>query len=484
MKNKFILFLSFALLALTACNNDDDTVEQTTVALEAPSINLSTESATTPVVIKFDKPTSEAGLLTLTFTTTGVNYGIDFTTSPAATTSTTSKVVASTSNTLKIPFEKNAISVTFIFNKLIDAIEGEVKNVTFKITDASGNIQIAANNSIQVSFNETPSLGNALAPEVGGPNEPNQVFVDLSTGMMTNTLRTSWDLGFYTGTEFRVIINSTVRMAAKQLETTNIDEVQAADDTMLINQGQGIASQIDDVTGDITKTAIAEVSATDSENKVYLINMGSNPATTTPTVGKEGAGGGTSRGWMKIRILRSGAGYKIQYATIDATTHNEATISKDAAYNFTFFSLLDQKTVTVEPQKAKWDLSFTSFTNTTSMGGPLVPYFYPDFILNNLKGEAKTYQVLTSEFTYDNFTLANVDNAKFTNDQRNIGSNWRSTVGGTNANGEPISGFAIKLDRFFVVKDPAGNLYKVKFTSGLSDTGERGYPKFQYAILK
>ena len=67
-------------------------------------------------------------------------------------------------------------------------------------------------------------------------------------------------------------------MSAKQLTSTNIDEVQVADDTMIISQSSGSASQIDDPTGDILKTAIAEVSATDSENKVYLINLGSNPA--------------------------------------------------------------------------------------------------------------------------------------------------------------------------------------------------------------
>lgn len=471
MKNNFILFLSFVLLAFTACNNDDDTVEISSVALAATSLNLT--AAATPVEVKFDKPAATAGSITLTFIETSVVYGTDYTTVPAA-----------AGKTVVIPFAKDATSVTFTFNKLKDAIEGEVKNVVFTITGVSANTTIATNNSTQLNFNETASLGTSLAALVGGPTEPNQVFVDLSSGTMTSALRNSWDLGFYSGAEFRVVINGTVRMAAKQLATANIDEVQTADNTMLINQGQGVLSQIDDATGDITKTAIAEVSVTDAENKVYLINMGSNPGTAVPAIGKEGVGGGTSRGWMKIRILRSGTGYKLQYAAIDATIHSEVVISKDASYNFTFFSLLDKKTVNVEPQKAKWDLSFTAFTNSTAFSPTvLVPYFYPDFVLNNVKGEAKTYEVLTSAFTYDAFTKANVDNAKFTNDQRNIGSNWRSTVGGTDANGNPVSGFALILDRFYVVKDPAGNLYKLKFTGGLSDKGERGFPKFQYKIL-
>jgi hypothetical protein len=469
MKNNFILILSFVLLAFTACNSDDEAITVNSVAFASTSLNLS--AATTPIEIKFATPTAAAGSLTVSFVATSVVSGTDFSTLPAA-----------TGQTIVVPFEKNVSSVTFTFNKLKDAIEGEVKNVVFTIVSGTINTTIAENKTIQVNFNETASLGTALAPEVGGSLQPNQVYVDLSSGKLTSVVRTSWDLGFYSGTDFRVVLNSALKMSAKQLTSSNIDEVQVADATMIINQGQGSATQIDDPAGDITKTTIAAVSATDSENKVYLINLGSNPSDTKPSTGSEGSAGGTSRGWKKIRVLRSGNDYKIQYANIEATTHSEVVVSKNAAFNFTFFSLVDAKTVSVEPQKAQWDLNFTTFTNVIPGATP-TPYYYPDFVLNNLKGGAKTYQVLTTAFTYDAFTLANVDNTKFTEDQRNIGSNWRSTSA-TGPDGNPVSQFVLRTDRFFVVKDPAGNIYKLKFTGGASETGERGFPKFQYALLK
>ncbi|CAC9976328.1 HmuY family protein [Flavobacterium panici] len=472
MKKNFILILSFVLLAFTACNSDDDAPVVNSIAFAATSVNLT--AAATPIEIKFATPTAAAGTVTLSFVETDVVSGTDFTTLPAA-----------AAKTVIVPFGQNVSSVSFTFNKLIDAVEGEnkTKKVVFTIVSATINITIAENKSIQVNFTETASLGSALSPEVGGSLEPNQVYVDLSSGTMTKVVRTSWDLGFYSGDKFRVVLNSSLKMAAKLLPTSNIDEVQVADESMIISQGQGNATQIDDPTGDFTKTtAIAEVSATDSENKVYLINMGSNPSTTTPASGSEGSAGGTSRGWKKIRVLKSGNDYKVQYADIAATTHSEVIVSKNAAFNFTFFSLLDKKTVDVEPQKAQWDLNFTTFTNIIPGATP-TPYYYPDFVLSNLKGGAKAYQVLTTAFTYDAFTLANVDNAKFTEDQRNIGSNWRSTSA-VGADGIPVSQFVLKTDRFFVVKDPAGNIYKLKFTGGASATGERGFPKFQYAILK
>jgi hypothetical protein len=470
MKKNFILMLSFLFIAFTACNSEDESVAINSVAFASTSLNLS--AASTPIEIKFATPTAAAGSLTISFVETSVLNGTDFSTLPAA-----------TGQTIIVPFEKNVSSVNFAFNKLKDAVEGQVKNVVFKIVSATINSTIAENKTIQVNFNETTSLGTALAPEVGGPMQPNQVYIDLSSGKMTTVVRTSWDLGFYGGAEFKIVLNSSLKMAAKQLASINIDEVQVADETMIISQGQGNATQIDDPTGLFSKTnGIAEVSSTDAENKVYLINMGSNPATTKPAIGSEGSAGGTSRAWKKIRVLKSGSDYKVQYADIAATTHEEIIISKNSAYNFTFLSLLDKKVVSVEPQKNQWDLNFTTFTNIIPGATP-TPYFYPDFVVNNLKGGAKTYQVLTSAFTYDAITLANVDNAKFTEDQRNIGSNWRSTSA-AGPDGNLVSQFVLKTDRFFVVKDPAGNLYKLKFTGGANEAGERGFPKFQYAILK
>ena len=466
MKKNLILALSFIVMAFTACENDDNDNETANgIAFSEPSLNLEVDQ--TPIQIKFSTPTTTAGTLTLSYKDNAVVYGTDYTTNPVA-----------EAGAIVVPFTKGATTVEFKFNKIVNAIEGEVKNVVFTIVNVSIDATISGNKTSQVNFNQTASLGTALAAQVGGPSQPNQVYVDLSSGKMMQVSRLSWDLGFYAGSEFRVALNSSVKMSAKKLETINIDEVQAEDPSMIIGQGSGIASQVDGPTGNILETAISEVDANDANNKVYLINMGSNPGT-TPAVGSESAASGSSRGWKKIRVLKSGNDYKIQFADIASTTHQEVIVSKNAAYNFTFFSLTTNNVVNVEPVKAQWDLNFTTFTNI--LGGT-IPYFYPDYIVNNVKGGAKTYQVLTSEFTYDNFTLANVDNTKLTDDQRNIGSNWRSTS--VTVDGIPVAQFVLKTDRFFVVKDVAGNIYKLKFTGGANEAGERGFPKFQYSLLK
>src|SRR5690606_37622585 len=75
--------------------------------------------------------------------------------------------------------------------------------------------------------------GAAVSPEVGGPNQGNQVYVDLSTNTTTAIQRDSWDLGFYSGSDFRVIINGSIGMATAQLSTSDIDAVSSSDEEVL-----------------------------------------------------------------------------------------------------------------------------------------------------------------------------------------------------------------------------------------------------------
>lgn len=334
---------------------------------------------------------------------------------------------------------------------------------------------------------EIPSVGDVLQPNVGGPNQPNQVYVDLSTGKTEAVNRASWDFGFSSGTDFRVILNGAVKMAVKKLETSDITLPQEINNEVAVGAGTTASSNgyVDNPSGVLEGagsgigTAIAEISVTDGENKVYLVNLGFSISTSTPNIGSVSIDG-EARGWKKVRILRNGAGYKIQYANLDSVTFSEVIIAKDDNFNFTFFSLTTEKIVAVEPLKEKWDLNFTTFTNYVNFGTE-VTYGYSDFIVSNRMGSTKVYQVVESEsITYDVFSKLNVVEGNFEAsilDQRTIGSNWRN-------GGGPSSLPSIKTDRFYIVKDAAENYYKIKFLTITNDAGERGNPAFEYAILK
>ncbi|WP_405562170.1 HmuY family protein [Polaribacter sp. Asnod6-C07] len=325
--------------------------------------------------------------------------------------------------------------------------------------------------------------GSSIAPEVGGANEPNQVYVDLSTSATTVVKRDSWDLGFYSGSEFRVALNGSLYMAAAQLSSTDInavnsttEEVQELQPKVAVGTFDAAnTAYVDAPIGTITETAIAEISDTDANNNVYLLNLGYEVGTETPETGSVAIAGDT-RGWKKIRILKSGSDYVLQYADLDATTYNEVTIAKNSAYNFTFFSFNSDSESVIEPEKQNWDLNFTVFTNEIEGYGS---YGYSDFITNNTKADTQVYMIDTDvdAFTYDTFTLADVATANFVTDQRSIGSSWRN-------GGGPGSLPSLKDNVFYVVNDTDGNLYKLKFLALTNADGERGHPEFVYSLLQ
>ncbi|WP_313808167.1 HmuY family protein [Flavobacterium sp.] len=469
MKKAIYFFLSAVAFTAMSCSDDETSTAETPadVAFVAQAVNITTEANT--VNVAFSKATSASGTIVLNVEATNATYGTDFTTLPET-----------VSNTITVPFASGVTSTSFTFSKLTDAIEGEAKNVKFTIASISGisaNHE-ASNNFTVLNFNEVPMTNNTVTPAIGGNTFPNSVYIDLSSGNSEEIVRTNWELGFYSGSVFRVALNPAInKLAVKQLATTNIDEVQAEDASVTTgNYDPASAGYIDNPYGNIDGTSIAEISSNDAENKVYLVNLGQAVAT-TPAPGSGVEMIGADRGWKKIRILRNGNGYKLLYANIDATTHSELNISKDEAYNFSFVSLVNGSVTAGEPLKAKWDITIGTFMNHIPYMGQNISYYYPDFVTSNTLAGTRVYQVLTSESTYDAFALANVDTNKFNTtdaaDRRAIGSNWRAT--------QPSA--SVRTDRFYVIKDVAGNIYKLKFTAMLNGAGERGNITFEYVKL-
>lgn len=342
--------------------------------------------------------------------------------------------------------------------------------------------------------------GSIADPRVGGATQPNQVWIDLSeTDPVTKgplqklTRRTDWDLALYSGPEFKVVLNSSIMMAAAKIpNVSNFSQVTEATVSTLKNQVQ-VANfnpanevYIDDVKGNFPSgyTAIEEIKANDLENAVYLVNMGKEIYTGSVPVGSV-ATGGDSRGWKKVQIVRSGEGYKIRSADIDGNNYYEVTVTKNAAYNYNFISLKNKSEVSIQPEKKKWDLCFTVFTNTISGAGS---YIYADFVTINNVGGTGAYEVIVPAGTsgveaYNNFKTSDINPSKFIyNDQRVIGSNWRNPVG--------TNGLEIYGDRFYIIKDPNGYYFKLRFTrltkANTDDQGvkdERGFPSFEYKPL-
>lgn len=308
----------------------------------------------------------------------------------------------------------------------------------------------------------------------GGSLAANSVFIDLSTDKATSVARSSWDLKFYSGDQFRVKINNTNGASAILIDKTDINTVSLEDlaepDTLAIDMGEEASdlTLIDNpISYGITETVIGEVSATEASNKVYVIN----PAGGSHTIPFD------EDALWKIRVLRKTNGYTLQYAKLSEATFKTLEINKDANFNYQHVSLTAGAILNVEPAKAEWDIQWTWAMYYIPAGPSSLPYSFSDLVFINNVGGTQAIEVLTSTVTYEAYAESNIATATFSPSYDVIGSKWRVT--------SPADQAGVKTDRFYVIKDAAGNVYKLKFNSfHANDGGERGKPVIEYKLVK
>lgn len=475
MRNFIHLILCFIIIgSFSGCNTEDyPGIREFVVAFENPSERFVDTENEKIVKLVFSNPAPEDGTVSVSFSAVNLIYGEneDFKTNPDG-----------DDGVFQLFIPQGSREITFAIYKLTEVSPGEDKQVFFEIETVSmGNTTAftQGNSEMLLSFSESASMGGSIKPEVGGPNQPNQVYVNLSSKSQIKIRRDVWDLGFYSGESFHVRLNSSLYMFAAELDFTNIDDVNETDVADL-KPGMNFLIEnadkyVDHPEGDLNKLAIKTISENDFENPVYLLKMGNEIGSEIPQPGGV-AVAGAERGWKKIRILRRGDSYLLQYADVNSNTHKEVLVSKSENFNFTFFSLMSENTVSAEPQHTEWDLNFTVSSGIAEFpGAGRTAYGYPDYVAVNYLGNIKGYPVSVDSFRYSNFSLSDIDESAFSSHQDVIGSDWRITM-------PPNRG--INNSIFYVIKDSKGNLYKLRFTAFENENGERGYPEFEYRLLR
>lgn len=443
-----------------ACSDDEPPLPDNLAAFESTEKGF--EGEETEIKIALSRAVDAATPISVTLTPTQLTYDTEFTTTPAA-----------ANNTIALSVPAGQSSVSFKVSKKTGILLDGDESIAFKIASVGTPVLVGTNSGLKLSFKAIISEGtsiqlNGIADKEPGSNAANSVFLDLSSNVQTPVLRSSWDLGFLNGTDFRVTINGTNGASVWAINKSDLNAVSDKDfktDSLAVGQGIGKLSLVDDATGDLTKTAIGAVSATDTDNKVYILNRKGGSMDVLPVADL-----------YKIRVLRKGTGYTLQYAKVNETTFKTLDITKDAAYNFEFISLEKGATVDVEPAKDRWDLKWGYSMYFTNFGSGLIPYGFSDLVFTNNLGGVEAAEVLTTMATYDAFAESNLTGVTFSKAADAIGSKWRVTSGGT---------VGVKTDRFYLIKDAAGNIYKVRFISfHANDGGERGKPKLEYKLVK
>jgi len=453
------IFLSLAVIAislLASCKDDTAALPDNLVNFETNTIGIDETEASKTVTIQLSRAAEEATTLTVSLNAINTIYGTDFTTEPA-----------SEVGTISLPITQGSTSATFVINKAEGIYFDGDESIEFTLALGDESLVLGEQNKLTVAFASIVSEGSNMTLQggEGGSSAINSVFVDFSNNMQTSVARKSWDLGFYCADDFRVILNHTVGAAAIAINKTDLTQV-TAEDTVTLNLTVSTSNTnafniIDDVDGDMTKTVFGDISATDADNKVFIINRGTSGST-------------PARAWKKVRVLRTATGYTLQYANITDATFQTIAIDKDASYNFKYISF-DSGAVSVQPVKAKWDFMWTGAIYKTTSGTTLVPYYFSDQVLINQLAGVTAAEVLTSTVSYADYAESNIAATTFSDARSTIGSNWRVTQGTV----------GVKTDRFYIIKDGSGNVYKLRFTSfHASDGGVRGYPTLEYVLVK
>ncbi len=455
-----------AILSFYACGEDDDVkLPDITVNFSTDKMGIEPSAESANATLNLSRATNTVVEVKLNYTATGVAYETGFTTDP---------VPSGNEITVTIPAGQTSASVKV--TKKDDLYDG-TENIVFSIVSINSSAVIGDTKELTLTFGAIVSDGSTMTLQgrVGDVATANSAYVDFSQNTQNAVDRKSWTLGFYCGDKFRVFLNPAIQMAAGATSKTDINAVTVADAAdvprLVANMmaGQMISLQnVDDLAGDINKTAFAEISANAADNKVYLVAFEGN--NTKP------------EDYYKVKVTRKDNGYSVQYGKLGGGEIKTADVTKDAAYNMVCLSFTDNKITTPEPKK--WDIQWSYSTGLTQANGVDVAYFMQDYVSLNTIGGTQAIEVLTSTISYENFSASNLPGLNFSTARNLIGSEWRRTA---NMNGESLP-LGVKTDRFYVIKDADGNYYKLKFTKmGLNDSNPeslRGLPVIEYKLVK
>jgi hypothetical protein len=277
---------------------------------------------------------------------------------------------------------------------------------------------------------------------VMGSDYGNQLFFELSSNtLISQNHREAWDLGFECGSTGRhIILNSSKFMAMS---------ITASEDLAAVNGATPVEWLYDSQSGNIDSAAFHNWEL----NKVYIVDKGISV-------------GGQQLGKVKMQLIDCNeTSYTIRWgATLAATTFQTVTIPKSDQHNFSFFSFMSGETVAIEPQKAGWDLCFTSYTFTFADGTP----YLVTGVLTNRNG----VRVAESQLSFEEVDYAYASTTDYTADIDIIGYDWK-------VYDFDLSIYTVDFSRVYIVKAVDGLYYKLRFLDFYDSMGAKGAPTFE-----
>lgn len=323
------------------------------------------------------------------------------------------------------------------------------------------------------------NLGATLTAAMGS-NLAQQVYVDLSTGVATPVTVNTWELAFENnGTAIRT--NSAKKVAVA---------VPAETDFAAVSSDDGLTYSYDSEDGDLSKTAFGSLSL----NQPYIIDLGIDE--NANTLGKK-----------KFQVTAQNTdGISFEFADLDGSNNITRTVSWSEG-DFTFFSLINDEQVSVEP--ADWDMVLTAITVRTgapcaALGGGAMPGIncdiyrlaatamtnsydgvavakddpYSDLEQNDDPASEKNQKTI-DDGNFDTVVISDFNALGSSTAADAVGRSWLQIL-------QPHSSGVYKIYDYitYIIKDRDDNYYKVRFLAYRGgDNAENGYPTFEYELM-
>ena len=293
--------------------------------------------------------------------------------------------------------------------------------------------------------------GDVLTTQIAmGSDYRWQVWFSLNDNKVASTnLKSAWDLAFEASVDgIHIMLNGSKAMRAYKTNAGSLADIK---DTV----GLAAYGKADAPSGDMDSTAIGDWR---KDNKVYVINRGYNESA-------------ISQGYYKIRIISASASQFIfEYGDVYGTEVYTGSVTKDAHYNFVYFSLSEHAQKQPEPARTAYDLCFTQYTHIFT--DPFQYYQVTGVLSNN----NNTHIGLIKNKAFASIGISDTLSCTFEAQRNAIGYDWKTFDLNTNL-------YTVDPTRCYIIRDTKGFYYKLHFIDFVNTSGVKGYPKFEFRKL-
>lgn len=285
-----------------------------------------------------------------------------------------------------------------------------------------------------------------------GEDYVNQLFFDFETGSVVHVSEiNSWHLAFEASTEgYHIFMNGGADVFVYNTGETDMTKVTQAPASGSSEWMFDRSCGLPDSTG---------IGDWRKDGKVYIVKVND---TYEPNNIKK----------VKFISVSSDA-YTIEYADIDESITHIATIPKDPAYNYSYFSFYgDGQIVQPDPPKDTWDIVFTRY-RIIYYDLNNFPYIVNGVLLNPYKTEAYAPDSSKGNVTFEGPEVLTLP---YTNFRDEIGYNWKKYNFDTQR-------YEVDKEKMYMVKNRRGHYWRLNFLDFYNKQDVKGSPSFEFLRL-